>query len=493
MSFLGIDLGTSSIKCLLTDEHGVRLDIENVEYDFSVPAPGYAEQDPRTWWEAAVSCISALTKRVNAAEIQAIGLSGQMHGTVALDKQDQPVCNAILHCDARSGEEAAQIAQRIGKERFLQITGNPLFPGFPPSSLTWLRRHDPHAFERIHRVMQPKDYLRLRLTGMAGAEVTDAAGATLLDLKTGNWSGELFDVLELNPDWFSPISRSDDVAGTVTRQAALETGLREGTPVVYGAADQAAQALGNGAASPGMMIANIGTGGQIFAAADAPVRNPSGNTHTFVHAPRNTWYLLGATLSAGLSLKWFTRSVLGRKDYAALDGQAAQLVPGSGPIFLPYLTGERTPHLDPDARGVFFGMSLADDTASLYRSVLDGVVFSLRDSLEILSGLGVNSERIIASGGGASSPLWLQIQADVFGREVVTTAEREQAALGAAIMAAVGSGTYPSLEKACAEMVHPGENKAWPKQENVAAYEEKYQRYHRLYPAVRELYREQNQ
>lgn len=487
---LGIDLGTSSVKCLLVGVGGEKLCATSVPYDVIVRGDGSAEQEPQMWWDSTVTCIAALLKKSGIApeQIAAIGFSGQMHGTVALDQNKQPIHNAILHCDARSEKELTEIYERISVRRVGELVMNATYTGMPPASLLWLRKHCPEQYERIRYVVLPKDYLRYRLTGELGTEITDAASTTLMDIRKGEWSTELMEALGLDRRWFLPIARPYELAGTVSHEAAEQTGLRAGTRVVYGAGDQPAQALGNGLIRAGVATCNIGTSGQICTPTAQPVFNPALNTNTFTHAPDDTWYIMGAQLSAGLALKWVAKNVIGQEDYPRMDHLAEAFSPKELPMFAPYLMGERTPHMNPNARGIFFGLGLEHDYRHLYASVMEGVVFSLRDSLELIQALHVPVHGIIASGGGAQSDLWMQMQADIFNREITTTALEEQANLGAAMLAAVGGGLYANVEEAGTAMVRPGRKQAIPNQQQVRVYEERYQRFRELYPRLKDLY-----
>jgi len=485
--YLGIDLGTSSVKCLLTDGQGYKICETSVVYDVLTPSQGYAEQSPDMWWDSTVVCISSVIKKsgISPENIKAIGFSGQMHGAVVLDKDNKPVCNAILHCDARSADEIKEAYSLIDKDTLSHIVYNPLFSGFQPVSLLWLRNNRPGDYERIRKVVLPKDYIRFRMTGELGTEVTDASSTVLLDINNGEWSDMIISALGFDRSWFLPVSRPYEIAGTVNSEAAGLTGLKKGTPVVYGVSDQPAQALGNGVVSTGAATSTIGTGGQIFSVAAKPVFNPDLNTHCFLHAPKDTWYIMGATLSAGLALKWLAQNVIKQTSFPELDEQTAGICPGDTPIFSPYLLGERTPHLDPKVRSVFFGLSLEHDYRHMYRAVMEGVVFSLKDSINIIENLGIKPEKIIASGGGAKSDLWIQMQADIYNREISTTALEEQACLGAIILASVGTGEYSSISEACSILVRPGTKSAVPDIRNVDMYNAKYELYKNIYPAFK--------
>ena len=488
--FAGIDLGTSSVKCFIADQTGQKISAHHVDYDVAVPQQGYAEQDPLTWWSATRSAISGALKKGNLSgeKIKAVGLSGQMHGTVLLGRKGNVLRPAILHCDGRAQVEVGQLSEWLGDSLF-QSLYNPLFSGSQPPSVFWVKKHEPQLFEKITCILLPKDYIRYCLTGEIGTEITDASASLFYDIRHGEWSRQLLQLLGLSQHQFPQVSLPYDQAGVISQTAAAQTGLAAGTPVVFGAGDQAAQLLGNGVLNPGTATSNIGTSGQICTPSFGPVWNPKGNTNTFAHADKGMFYVMGAMLSAGLSLKWFTGQVLRDTNYRELDEQAAKLpVSAKGPVFLPYLCGERTPHLDASAKGVFFGLGLEHSYLHMYRAVMEGVVFALMDSMEILEALHLPIHTVVASGGGANSKLWLQIQADILGHEIRTTSSSEQAALGAVILAATGSGFYADLSQACEQMVHPGTAYALPDPERVCIYQELYQTYRALYPELKELY-----
>jgi xylulokinase len=482
---MGIDVGTSSLKTVVTDECGKVVALHAEEYPVKIPERMQAEQYPSDWWKAAVLSIRGCLRKasLNPREIRCIGLSGQMHGLVPLDRNHEVVRPAIIHLDGRSQAQVEAIYAKAGREAFGRITLNPVFPGFLLASLLWMKEHEPRNYERTSVVVLPKDFIRLKLTGEAATDHTDASGSLSYDTGTGKWSVELIRLLGLDPGKYPPCGESFAIAGKVTKAAAAETGLPEGTPVVFGGADQPLQALGNGVIQPGVMTSTIGTGGQIYSPVDRPVFNPGMNTHTFRNVQPGTWYVLGAMLSAGLSLKWLKQNVLQNMDYKGMDELADKVSPGSdGVIFLPYLLGERTPHLDPNAKAMFWGLSLRHGREHLVRAVMEAVVFGLKESVDIFEGMGIAINRIIASGGGARSRLWLQIQADVFGREIYATNIEEQACMGAAMLAGVGCGEYASLAEACEAMVKVHDSPVVPVPAHVEAYR-------RQYPLYKEIYR----
>lgn len=491
MSYLlGIDLGTSGVKSLLMSEEGRVLSVRSEEYPILTPREAWAEQDPLAWWRAAAGTIRACLAEsaVRPKEIRCVGLSGQMHGMVLLDRRHEVIRPAIIWCDQRSVAEVAWIYETVGRERMNSITLNPLFPGFQLVSLAWVMRNEPESFRRVATVLLPKDYLRLRLTGGVCTEVTDASSTLAFDTAAERWSAEIPQALGLDPGIFPECRHPTDVVGAVSAEAAGETGLARGTPVIAGGSDQPMQAVGNGLTRSGVASSTIGTGGQIYAPCDAPVANPRMNTHTFCNVIPGMWYVMAATLSAGLSLSWFREKVLRDSDYATLAGEAGAVPAGSeGLLFLPYLGGERSPHMNPEARGMFLGLSLRHTRGHLTRAIMEGVVFSLRECLEQLGELGGAVERVIASGGGARSPLWLQLQADIFGRSIHTTDGIEHACRGAAIAAGVGIGLYPGFHEACSNLIHEREGGVEPVARHAAVYEEAYDRYRRAYQNTREL------
>ena len=483
---LGIDVGTSGTRGVLMDREGKIYARAGREYSIDIPQPGWAEQNPKMWWEATIRVIREVINesKVNPQQIRGIGLSGQMHGTVFLDKNLLPFRPAIIWADQRSSSQCEFIYQKIGKERLAEITGNPIATGFMCSTLLWMKENQPEEFNTIYKIILPKDYIRYRLTGNLGVEVTDASSTLLLDIKRRCWSEELLDILGI-PFKILPesIHESQEVAGYLHAEAARDSGLIEGIPVVYGGGDQSMQAIGNGVIRPGILSSTIGTGGQLFITLDKFTFDPRLRIHTFCHAMPDTYHLLGAILSAGLSLKWLKENILHTADsYSMFDKEADKIKAGSeGVIFLPYLLGERSPYMNPKAKGVFFGLNLKHHRAHLIRSVMEGVVFAFRDCLQVFEELGIKIEQVIASGGGAKSKVWKQIQADIFNKEVFTTQSVEQAAMGAAILAGVGVGIYKDVEEGCKKVVKLKEEKIKPIPENVHIYNQQFKIYQSLY------------
>ncbi len=484
---IGIDIGTSSTKSVLMDEAGVVLAVAQQETGISTPRPGWAEQDPETWWRATCGTLKKVlsASRVDPKTIAGVGLSGQMHGTVLLGKDHRVLRPAILWADGRSAEQCRRIYERVGPEQLARWTANPVAPGFMAASLLWLKEHEPEIFEKTAVALLPKDYVRWRLTESLASDVSDAAGTLLFDVAHRRWSEELLRALDLPDGLFPKVLESSQIAGTVGRKASEQTGLSVGTPVVAGAGDQAAAAVGNGIIKPGTMLSTIGTGGQLFAPLSGPVYDPKLRTHTFCHAVPDRWFMMGAILSAGLSLRWFRDRIAG-KSYEQLSGEAARVPPGSeGLIFLPYLIGERTPYMDPKARGVFFGLGLHHTLGHLVRAIMEGVAFALRDALLIFREFGVRTDRIVVSGGGARSPVWRQIQADVFRSEVARVHGEERAGIGAAMLAGIGTGVFESFEDACRKAVRT-EACTPPIAANVERYDRLYDVFHGLYPKLKD-------
>lgn len=490
---VGLDISTTGAKALLIDGRGEVVASATTEYPLSTPRPLWAEQAPADWWEAACASLRNMMRLAGARgeEISAIGLSGQMHGLVLLDRAGKVLRPAILWNDQRTGPQCAEIAARMGGARELvALTGNVVLPGFTAPKLMWLRQNEPAVYAQIAHVLLPKDYVRFRLTGDRVTEVSDASGTSLLDVSARQWSERMLDRLEIPRDWLPRIVESPEVTGCVSRLAAQETGLAEGTPVVGGGGDQAAQAVGSGIVEPGVISVTTGTSGVVFAHADDFVSEPEGRLHAFCHAIPGKWHLMGVMLSAGGSFRWLrdqlgTPAQSGVDAYERLTQEAIQAPAGSeGLLFLPYLTGERTPYPDPEARGAFVGLTARHSRGHLVRAVLEGVSYGLRDSLELIQGLGVPIRQVRISGGGARSPLWRQIQADIFGVELVQVNSTEGAAFGAALLAGVGAGLFRSVEDAVAQTVRVTD-RVMPNPEHIRRYQQSYSLYRALYPALR--------
>ncbi len=470
-SLIGLDVGTSSVKGIAVAPDGEVLAVAESGYPLSIPRPGWAEQDPEDWWRATQEVLAELGRDDAAG----IGLSGQMHGLVALDAADAVIRPAILWNDGRTGAECEEIEETLGLDRLVSLTGNRALPGFTAPKLLWMRRHEPDAFARIAHVMLPKDYVRLRLCGERATDVADASGTLLLDVARRTWSGEVLDALGLDAAWLPPVVESPERTGETS----------DGIPVAAGAGDQAAGALGVGVDRPGPLSVVLGTSGVVFAAQDAYGADPEGRVHAFCHAIPGTWHAMGVMLSAAGALRWLRDVTDPGADFGALIGEAEAWEPGAqGLTFLPYLAGERTPHADPDARGAFSGLALGHDRGALVRAVLEGVAYGLRDSLDLVRETGAPADVGRVSGGGARSDLWLRIVASVLDLPLQRVAVQEGAAYGAALLAGVAGGVFADPHEAVTACVRPGETidpePAW-----AAAYAEGRERFRALYPALR--------
>lgn len=498
---LGIDLGTSATKTVLFDEECRVVASASREYPLYQPRNGWAEQDPEDWWLAAKDTIGQVMESagVSAGDIAGIGISGQMHGLVMLDREGRVLRRAILWCDQRTGAQCEEITQLVGADRLIAVTANPALTGFTASKILWVREHEPEIYARCAHILLPKDYLRYRLTGEFATEVSDASGMQLLDVPHRCWSEEILQKLDIDPVLLAKVYESPEITGEVTKEAAADTGLRPGTPVVGGAGDNAAAAVGTGVVTEGNAFTTLGTSGVVYAHTDHPAIDPQGRVHTFCCAVPGCWHVMGVTQAAGLSLKWLrdtmfldtvhTAEGMGLDPYVLMDRQAARVPIGSNRLlYLPYLMGERTPHLDPDCRGAFIGLSAMHTRYDMLRAVMEGVVFSQRDSLEVLREMGVNPQTMLACGGGGRSPLWRQMLADVYGCPVATTVSQEGPALGVAILAGVGAGLYPSVQEACRMFVRINPEQE-PSAESGREYERYYQLYRGLYPALKDSYK----
>lgn len=501
MSYMmGIDVGTTGTRVVIVRPDGHVVGAATGDHEpMRMLKPGWAEQDPADWWEATVRAVrSALDAAdLQGGDIAAVGLSGQMHGVVLLDNTHAVIRPALIWCDQRSQPQCDWITAQVGAERLIQLVSNPALTGFSAPKLLWVRDNEPESYERAAHFLLPKDFVRFRLTGEFATDVSDASGTLLFDVTNRRWSGEMLGALDLDSKLLPRAYESPEITGEITRETAVVTGLRAGTPVVGGGGDQASSAVGNGIVLPGLTSATLGTSGVIFTYTEAPKLDPQGRIHTFCHAVPGKWHVMGVTQGAGLSLRWF-REHFGQSEawYARLTGldsydliikEAEKVPPGSeGLLWLPYLMGERTPHLDAHARGLWFGLTAAHTRAHLIRSILEGVAFSLRDSLEIFQELEIPVAQIRASGGGSRSFLWRQIQADVYGKELVTLRTAEGSAFGAALLAGVGAKIYSSVQESAQEAIQIRERMA-PQAANVRSYDRLYQIYRSLYPAVRDL------
>lgn len=486
--FIGIDSSTTATKALLMNERGDVLGVASSEYTYETPHPLWSEQDPSLWWRGTVQSIREVLQKtgVDASQVKGIGLTGQMHGLVLLDENGEVLRPAILWNDQRTASQCDAIRLKLGRENLIRITGNDALTGFTASKILWVQEHEPEIWKRARHILLPKDYVRYKMTGAFGMDKADGAGTILFDLAKRNWSAEVLSALEIPAEYLPPTFEGTDVTGELTSSAAKELGLPTGIPVFGGGGDQAASAVGTGAVRAGVVSVSLGTSGVVFAATDSPVIEPDGRLHAFCHSVPGKWHLMGVMLSAAGSLRWHRDTFAPGTDFDSLLEPAAQIPAGSdGLFFLPYLTGERTPHPDPLARGAFIGLTVRHSLPHLTRSVLEGVSFGLRDSFELMKGAGLeNISQVRVTGGGARSPLWRQILADVLKAEVVTVNTTEGAAYGAALLAATGSGAFRSVESACDTSVKiTGSTSPNPAQ--VELYQKYHEVYQGLYPALK--------
>jgi xylulokinase len=484
---LGVDVGTTGARAVLIDDAGQVRSAATSAYPFTTPRPGWAEQDPEDWWQGVGRSVREALRlaSVHARDVSAVGLSGQMHSLALLDASGCVLRPAILWNDQRTAAECREITERIGERRLLAITCNPALTGFTAPKVLWIRHHEPDLYARAAAVLLAKDYVRFRLTGVHATEVSDASGTCFLDVTRRQWSGEILGALDIPASWLPLCAESTVPTAAVNKEGEEHSGLASGTPVVGGGGDQAAGAVGTGSVRPGLVSVTVGTSGVVFASLDTPAMDARARTHTFCHAVPGRWHVMGVMLSAGGALRWLRDTVAPGVDYDRLGSEAAAVPPGAQQlVFLPYLSGERTPYPDPRARGAFVGLSLVHGRGHLVRAVMEGVAFGLRDAFEIFHEMGVQVTQVRASGGGAMSPLWRQILADVLGVEVVTMNVTEGAAYGAALLAGVGAGIFPSVEDACDRTLH-ATTRTEPIAANREVYDASYAVYHNLYPALR--------
>jgi xylulokinase len=489
--FLGIDVSTTGAKALLIDEKGRVAASATTPLTLQTPRPLWSEQDPREWWAGTATSIRKALADASAtgADVAAVGLTGQMHGLVLLDAKREVLRPAILWNDQRTGAECAEIERRVGRKELIREVGNVALTGFTAPKILWVRNHEPEVYAKAKLVLLPKDYVRLRLTGEAAMDKADGSGTILFELQARRWSKVVLEKLDIPAEWLPPTFEGPEVTGTVTAEAAAETGLRSGTPVVAGGGDQAAGAVGAGAVRPGVVSLTLGTSGVVFATTDAPLVEPEGRLHAFCHAVPGRWHFMGVTLSAAGSLQWYRDTLAPKEGFADIVAEAEQAPAGSeGLLFLPYLSGERTPYPDPHARGAFVGLTLRHGRAHLTRAVLEGVAFSMRDCFSLLRGAGLGSVREVRiAGGGAKGALWRRIVASALGLPMVTVNSAEGAAYGAALLGGVGAGAWPSVEAACDATVSiTGRDE--PAAEWAKAYDDLYPRYRELYAALKPTY-----
>ena len=482
---VGLDVGTSGTRALAVNAEGVVVAEATSRYEPDSPRPGWSEQRPEDWWQAARAVLAAVTADAGD-EIVGLGLAGQMHGSVFLDSAGEVIRPALLWNDQRTESDCAGITERVGAERLLDLAGNPALTGFQAPKILWLRRAEPAAHARLASVLLPKDYVRLKLTGERATDASDASGTLLLDVRARSWSDEILDALEIPREWLPDVYEGPEVTATVRGAVADDLGLPRGLPVAAGGGDNAAAAVGVGVVGERRISSSIGTSGVLFAHRNAFTPDPSGRVHAFCHAVPGAYHLMAVTLSAGGSLNWWRERFAGGADFGALVAEAAQVEPGAeGLLFLPHLAGERSPHLDPRASGAFVGLTARHGRPQLTRAVMEGVVLSMRAGLEVMRALGAVVDEVRATGGGARSPLWLQLQADIYGRPIRRAAVDEGPAYGAALLAGVASGVFADIEAASAG-VRLRESITEPDPERARRYAELYITFASLYPALRD-------
>ena len=485
---IGMDIGTSGTKSVLFDLNGNTVASCTEEYPLYQPRNGYAEQNPEDWWKAARKSLKTITSNITDGEILGIGLSGQMHSLVLLDEKNEVIRPSILWCDQRTAEECRDIEKIMGKERLIEITANPALPGFTASKLMWVKKHEPKNFEKTAHILLAKDYIRFKLTGKYATEVSDASGMQLLDINTRNWSTELCEKLDVDINKLAKVYESPDVTGYITEEASILTGLPFGIPVAGGAGDNAASAIGTAVYKEGSAFTTIGTSGVVFAPTSTPKIDPKGRIHTFCAAVPGTWHVMGVTQASGLSLNWFRINFASDETYQEIDRKCAEIPIGSDRlVYLPYLMGERTPILDSDARGVFFGLSALHTKYHLARAVIEGVSYSLYSCLEVLSELGISTEDMALCGGGGKSSFWRQMLADIYGTDIKTMESGEGAALGVAILAGCASGEFDSVEEGCLKMVREKDN-IYHDPSAKEKYIKVYEIYKSIYPSIKDVF-----
>lgn len=499
---LGIDLGTSSTKTVLFTSEGQRVASSTVDYAFTCPQNGWAEQNPQDWWNAVKITVKKVITdaNINNSDIAGVGISGQMHGLVMLDKNGEVLRDCILWCDGRTSEECHEITKKIGESRLIEISANPALTGFTAGKILWVRKHEPAIYNKCAMILLPKDYIRYKLTGVFATEVSDASGTNLFDVPNRCWSDEILTKLEIDKELLPKVFESIDITGEVSEKSAQQTGLAVGTPVVGGAADNMAAAIGTGVVETGKAFTTIGTSGVVYAHSDEVSIDRNGSVHTFCSAVPGAYAVMSCTLSAGLSLKWFRDTLCNEEienaksmevdPYYLMDLEAEKSPIGANRlIFMPYLMGERSPILDERARGVFFGLNAMHTKADMIRAILEGVIYSQKSCINVFKRMGIFPNKMYACGGGATSKLWRKMMADIYGNPVVTTDNKEGAALGVAILVAVGVGLYSSIPKACKALIKENSTQN-PVPENTRIYDDYSALFNRIYPSLKyEFYR----
>jgi xylulokinase len=488
--FMGLDISTTSAKALIIDELGKVAAVKGTPQPISQPKPLWSEQNPQDWWDGMVEAIKGAIAEagITGSEIAGIGLTGQMHGLVMLDAAGNVLRPSILWNDQRTQKQCDDMTETIGFERLIQLTGNRALTGFTAPKLLWVRENEPDVYAKCAHILLPKDYIRFKLTGDYATDLAGAAGTSLLDVANRQWSQEVIDALNIPAEWLPTVHEGPQTTGTITEEIAQLTGLKAGTPVVGGGGDQAAGAVGMGCVTPNIIGLTVGTSGVVFAPLAQYAYEPEGRLHAFCHAVPGQWHFMGVMLSAAGSLQWYRDTFAPDIAFDTLLGEANDVAAGSeGLFFLPYLTGERTPHPDPFARGAFIGMTTRHTRAHMTRAVLEGVAYGLKDSFTLIDNVGLPEQfEVRISGGGAKSPIWQQIIADVIGAPLANVTTTEGGAYGAATLAAVGQGVFDSVEEACRTYIQTG-SEVEPGQD-VAVYAEKYQTYQELYPALQAIF-----
>lgn len=499
---IGIDLGTSATKTVLFDENGKIIAAASKEYEMLQPKNGWAEQNPEAWYNAAIETLKAVISKaeIKTENIVSLGISGQMHGLVMLDENCKVLRPAILWCDQRTGKECEELTEKLGTDTLISITANPALTGFTASKILWVKNNEPDIFNKCRHILLPKDYLRLCLTGEFATEVSDASGMQLLDVPNRKWSDIMINAVGIKPEYLPKVYESPEITGYINKETAEKTGLPTTAAVVGGAGDNAAAAVGMGVVCEGKAFTTIGTSGVVFAHTDKPVIDPQGRVHTFCCAVPGAWHVMGVTQGAGLSLQWFKNQFCyeetelskneGKPVYSITDSLAKEIPIGCDKLlFLPYLMGERTPHLDPDCRGVFFGISAMHKKAHFIRAVMEGVTYSLYDCLCVLHGMNIKPSEMLLCGGGSKSDLWKGMICDTFGINTHTYESSDAAALGVAVLAAVGAGIYESVPDACKAMVPSASKVLSPNKNNTSEYRKFHSVYSSLYKSLKESFK----